>query len=129
MRARALLVALLVMGGVACTADDNGGGGGSTTTVGDSTTTTGTAAPLVADFRFEAILESSGDFCTPVGLELFDESTGEPTEWRWEFDDGEVLTEQNPTRDRVNYGEDVTLTVTRGDETDSVTQTIDGPVC
>ena len=129
MKARALLVALLVLGGVACTDDDNGGGGSTTVTAGPDTT--GNAAALVADFSFEIRLETpeTSDFCFPAGVDFTDKSTGDPTEWQWEFEDGEVLTDQNPSRDHVEYGEDVTLTVTRGDETDSATQTLDGPVC
>jgi PKD repeat protein len=50
-------------------------------------------------------------------------STGDPTRWRWQFPNGTVSVEQNPVLDMegVRPG-DVTLTVWRGDGSDSDTR-------
>jgi PKD repeat protein len=92
--------------------------------------TTVASAPLVADFTFQVQLDSSGPtFCVPSSVDFTDTSTGGPTAWKWTFDDGQILTDQNPHRDTVSYGESVTLTVTRGSATADVTKQLDGPVC
>jgi len=89
------------------------------------------AAPLVAAFSYEVEMETTGPTsCPATGVRFTDESEGGPTEWLWELGDGTTSTEQNPERtDAPAFGEEVTLTVTRGAASDSVTQTIEYAVC
>jgi FOG: PKD repeat len=48
----------------------------------------------------------------PVDVSFTDESSGSPTEWLWDFGDGFVSTDKNPTHQYSNGGSyDVTLTV------------------
>jgi PKD repeat protein len=61
----------------------------------------------------------------PLAVKFTDLSIGTPTAWKWDFGDGKGSTEQNPGHTFTTAGSfDVKLTVTRGDQTDSSTQTL-----
>ncbi len=52
---------------------------------------------------------------SPLPVQFFDDSTGTPTAWLWDFGDGATSTEQNPTHtytSAVSRTYDVKLTVT-----------------
>ena len=61
----------------------------------------------------------------PLKVVFTDKSIGGPTTWTWNFGDGTNSSEQNPVH-TFTSGEsyDVSLTVTRGDETDTSVQVI-----
>lgn len=81
---------------------------------------------LVADFEFSVKLDTTRPtFCPSVAVDFTDTSTGGPTTWHWTFPDGSASDEQHPTYEHgVHTPEEVTLTVGRGSETDSVTKTV-----
>lgn len=61
----------------------------------------------------------------PVTVTFTDTSLGDPTSWKWDFGDGATSTDRNPVHTFTAGGAfDVTLTVSRGDDTDSSTQVI-----
>lgn len=102
------LVGGVLLAGVGCSDDD--------------------AEPLRADFRWDMFNgESSGTACSFETTYFHDESKGAPTSWHWELPDGTTSSEQNPTVDTptptpgVGFG-DVTLTVRRGGDEDSITK-------
>jgi PKD repeat protein len=60
----------------------------------------------------------------PLGVAFTDTSSGSPTSWSWSFGDGGTSTAQNPTHDYNAAGTyDVTLTVSDGGTSDTVTRT------
>jgi PKD repeat protein len=60
----------------------------------------------------------------PLHVAFTDTSSGSPTSWSWSFGDGGTSTVQNPTHDYNAAGTyDVTLTVSDGSTSDSVTRT------
>ena len=62
---------------------------------------------------------------TPLVVKFTDMSTGSPESWNWSFGDGSISTEPTPVHAYSTPGTfDVTLTVTRGFNRDSSTQTI-----
>jgi hypothetical protein len=62
----------------------------------------------------------------PLTYSFTDESTGGPSEWLWEFGDGDTSTEQNPTHPYLAEGTyTVTLTATNAVDSDSITQDVD----
>jgi len=61
---------------------------------------------------------------SPLEVAFTDESTGSPTEWLWDFGDGDISTEQNPTHEYTDIGDfDVSLTVTNVAGSDNETKT------
>ena len=67
--------------------------------------------------------QTGGTACSFGRAQFSDRSTGDPTRWRWQFPNGTASAEQNPVLDMegVRSG-DVTLTVWRGDASDSDTR-------
>jgi PKD repeat protein len=54
-----------------------------------------------------------------------DQSTGDPSDWLWDFGDGNTATDQNPTHTYAKSGDHtVTLTVSDDQGSDTTTQTI-----
>jgi PKD repeat protein len=75
---------------------------------------------LVAKFAADP---SSGK--APLAVKFTDRSTGSPSAWSWNFGDGITSTEQNPSHTFTTAGSyDVKLTITRGTESASSTQTL-----
>jgi PKD repeat protein len=61
----------------------------------------------------------------PLAVKFTDRSIGGPTAWQWDFADGTTSTVQNPTHTFATSGSyDVKLTVTRGTDTATSTQTL-----
>jgi PKD repeat protein len=61
----------------------------------------------------------------PLAVMFTDKSLGSPTAWAWDFGDGMTSVEQFPTHTFTTAGAyDVKLTITRGTETASSTQTL-----
>lgn len=121
MRRRVLAALVATLALAACGGDDEGP---ATTT----TTTTAAAEPLVAAFSYEVDQEVTGPTSCPArAVLLTDESTGDPESWEWELPDGTTSTEQHP-RAAPEMGE-VTLTVRRGDESDSTTELVTWSLC
>ncbi|HEX7132477.1 MAG TPA: PKD domain-containing protein [Iamia sp.] len=82
----------------------------------------------MADFGYEVELGEVGPtYCPVAAIRFTDESTGDPTGWEWEFSDHTTSTEQNPTVRHELF--EATLTVSRGDETDTVTHPVSYAVC
>ncbi len=75
---------------------------------------------LVAAFDFSPATPETG-----VIVQFTDQSAGGPTSWRWNFGDGSQSTVQNPQHQFSNPGTyNVTLTVSNGSDTKSVTRTL-----
>ena len=85
---------------------------------------------LVADFEFTVDLDTTRPtFCPSVAVHFTDTSTGDPTTWHWTFPDGSTSEERHPTYEHgVDAPEEVTLTIGRGSETDSVTKAVQNEV-
>ncbi|MGA2122471.1 MAG: PKD domain-containing protein [Methanoregula sp.] len=61
----------------------------------------------------------------PLAVTFTDRSIGSPTAWQWDFADGSTSTVQNPTHTFASSGSyDVKLTITRGTDTATSTQTV-----
>jgi PKD repeat protein len=61
----------------------------------------------------------------PLTVKFTDKSVGDPTTWKWDFGDGSTSSDQNPVHTFTTGGAfDVTLEVTRGDESAKSTQVI-----
>jgi len=84
----------------------------------EDTFSIGIDRPLVADFSF------TGE--EGLTVSFFDESSGNPTTWRWDFGDGTApSTDRNPTHPYAEDGPyNVTLTVSNARANDSETKTI-----
>lgn len=125
-RVTALLlgVVALVLTTASCSSTDD-----DADTVGSQATASG--GDLVAAFSYDVDQQvTGGTSCPAVGVTFTDESEGDPTGWRWEFGDGSTSTEQDPERSIApENGEEVTLTVTRGGESDTVTEEVTFGVC
>ena len=81
---------------------------------------TGTASStgLVSDFTANPITGA-----VPLTVQFTDRSTGDITEWYWDFDDGETSTEQNPSHTYNNVGKyTVSLTVSDSEGSDTETK-------
>ena len=88
--------------------------------------------PLVADFSYEVSYdtERAGPTSCPLdGIQFTDESTGEPTAWEWDFGEGITSTEPDPLVEGEPPGAEVTLTVTRSEESDTTTEALTYSVC
>jgi len=74
---------------------------------------------LIADFTSSV---TSGK--APLKVTFTDESTGDPTKWKWDFGDGTTSSVQNPTHKYSEAGSyTVTLTATNNKGSDTVTRT------
>jgi PKD repeat protein len=74
---------------------------------------------VIADFAPSS--PDEGD--APFNVNFHDLSAGSPDAWMWDFGDGTQSLEENPTHLYASPGSySVTLTVTHGDQTDSVTR-------
>jgi PKD repeat protein len=75
----------------------------------------------VADFDWDP-----ATICPTTTVYFWDQSTGSPTSWSWDFDDGSAgSTAQNPTHVFPGVGTyDVTLTVSNTCGTDSITKQV-----
>lgn len=118
---RALLGAALLLGALVGCSDD-----------GDDDlsppTTDAPTEPLVASFTYEPDYEVTGPTSCPLrDITFTDTSDGGPEEWRWEFSDGSTSTEQNPVV--ATFISEATLTITRGDDSDSATEDVLISVC
>ena len=82
------------------------------------------------DYYSGAVFDSVGNSdtdSTTDNLTVFfiDYSFGNPTNWSWNFGDGETSTEQNPQHTYAETGDyDVTLTISSDDCENSLTQTV-----
>ncbi len=77
------------------------------------------SATLNAEFSFYVSNNCAGE------VQFYDNSTGSPTSWHWDFGDGSTSTEQNPVHYYSGIGNyDVTLTVQDDNGTSSVTHTV-----
>ncbi len=73
----------------------------------------------VADFSADKTTTAKGE-----EINFEDESTGEPTEWEWDFGDGNTSREQNPSHTYTTTGTyDVSLTVSNDYGEDTKTRT------
>ena len=73
----------------------------------------------VADFALDY---SAG--CGPLTADFTDQSTGVIDSWLWDFGDGQTSAEQNPSHEYTTGGVfDVSLTVTNGGGSDTMTMT------
>jgi hypothetical protein len=98
-------------GRITATAQAQGGGGTAT-----ATTEITIRVPPIANFDF-AVSNRTVSFT--------DHSTGNPTSWSWDFDDGATSAAQNPTHTFPAAGSyDVTLRVTNAFGEDELTQTV-----
>jgi len=76
--------------------------------------------PVTASFVWSPLNPQPGDT-----VQFTDQSSGAPTAWSWTFGDGTSSTQQNPTKQYAAIGTyGVTLTVFRGGESSSTTQSI-----
>jgi PKD repeat protein len=91
---------------------------------GSSDTTKAAYITVQGDLVSKFIMNpSSGK--APLTVAFTDRSTGSPTAWLWEFNDGSTSNEQNPAHAFATGGSyDVKLTITRGTETASSFQTL-----
>ena len=73
----------------------------------------------VADFNWSQTAD-------PLTYSFTDESTGGPTEWLWDFGDGDTSIEQSPTHPYLVEGSyTVTLTATNAVDSDSISHQVD----
>jgi PKD repeat protein len=92
--------------------------GDTATEVKDNFIAVGQAAPLEAEFSTLSRLGSDR-----AVVNFIDQSTGDITEWEWDFGDGQTSTEQNPVHVYEERGiYDVTLTVSGPGGTDTETE-------
>ncbi|MBP1768565.1 MAG: hypothetical protein H6P98_2680, partial [Candidatus Aminicenantes bacterium] len=85
-----------------------------------STDTEKPAGALDASFTFSPASPVTGET-----VRFTDRSSGAPSAWRWSFDDGTTGTAQNPSHAFQVAGiYTVTLTISKGSLTDSVSQTV-----
>jgi PKD repeat protein len=89
------------------------------------------ATDLVADFTYEPDYEATGPTSCPLrDIQFTDESAGDPETWDWSFMAfGDETTSTEPDPRVTTRLTEATLTVTRGDETDSVTKEIQTVEC
>jgi PKD repeat protein len=81
-------------------------------------TGTNTSTVLVSNFTANPLTGA-----VPLSVQFTDQSTGDITEWYWDFDDGETSTEQNPSHTYNNVGKyTVSLTVSGSEGSDTETK-------
>jgi gliding motility-associated-like protein len=62
--------------------------------------------------------------CSPIIVNFTDQSTGNPSTWKWDFGNGSTSTKQNPSTSFINPGTyNVSLTVTNANGTNTITKT------
>lgn len=131
-RARSLLPVVAVVGSLllgACSSDTTGSPA-STSTTAASSSATAAGPPLVASFEVDIDYDTTRPTSCPLqSITFTDTSTGEPTAWSWEFPDGSTSAEASPVvtpepGDKGDWYGEVTLTITRGDDTDVATEEI-----
>ncbi|MEQ1786293.1 MAG: PKD domain-containing protein [Acidimicrobiales bacterium] len=87
-------------------------------------------APLHADFSAQFEQPATGPTsCPVVAIRFTDESIGGPTRWRWTFGDGSTSDLRHPTWEPGAVVAEVTLTVSRGDDEDSITRMVSTHEC
>jgi PKD repeat protein len=74
---------------------------------------------LTAAFSYSPASPSAGQLVT-----FTDQSTPAPSGWQWNFGDGSTSTAQNPTHAFAQGSYNVTLTVTAGPSSNSITKTV-----
>jgi hypothetical protein len=110
------LIKLLALAAVCLASCTNDGGGGD--------------SRLHAAFSAEFDHATTGPTSCPVtAIRFKDETTGDPTEWEWQFPDGGTSNEQHPIWETNSVVAEVTLTVRRGDDHDSIIEEIDTVQC
>jgi PKD repeat protein len=86
---------------------------------------TKTAYVTVTDNLVSKYIADPSSGKAPLEVTFTDRSTGTPTAWLWDFNDGTTSTVQNPTHIFADGGSyDVKLTITRGTDTASSFQTL-----
>jgi len=91
-----------------------------TSALGVNVTATFEQAPPAPDANFTWSQRAG-----TMTVDFTDSSTQSPASWSWDFDDGTSSTQANPSHTYTQAGQyDVSLTVTNGGGTDSVTQQI-----
>ncbi len=127
MRLAVLAIGAVLLVGCSSATDTPSDSPSSSRSVVDTTTA---AQPLLASFTFDFDQNvTSPTSCPITAIRLTDRSRGEPTAWLWAFPDGSISTEQNPViHGDMAFG-DVQLTVTRGDDSDTITKLVSEVVC
>jgi PKD repeat protein len=78
-----------------------------------------TSTSLNAEFSSYVANNCAGE------VQFFDNSSGSPTSWHWDFGDGNTSTEQNPVHNYSSTGDyNVTLTVSNNTDTSSISHTV-----
>ena len=126
LRVASVALLLLVAGG--CTSDKSEGRPPARS---DVTSESKPSRTLSARFAYDVQREFVDPTnCPARSVQFKDTSLGSPTGWRWDFGDGSTSSERNPLRDPPSRaGEAVTLTVTQGDESASVTKVVNYGPC
>ncbi len=63
------------------------------------------------------------DGCSPLAVNFFDNSSGSPTSWLWDFGNGQTSTQQNPSASYINPGlYNVTLIASNATSSDTLTR-------
>ncbi len=80
---------------------------------------------LVASFRFETSIDSADCPAPSISVRFIDRSTGGPTEWWWDFGDGDNSKQQHQRHCYSTSGmRSVTLTVSNGEELASTSKIV-----
>ena len=83
------------------------------------------SSPLVANFTTNITADGINIGRAPLSIQFNDTSTGSPTNWTWEFGDGNTSIEQNPFYTYHQPGNyTVNLTVSNAHDSNSTNQTI-----
>lgn len=92
-------------------------------TSGLATGSSGTATVTIENRAIVAAFSVVKDGLTAI---FTDDSSGDPTQWQWDFGDGSTSTEQDPVHAYAETGAYlVTLTVSNPNGSDSVTETLE----
>jgi PKD repeat protein len=125
-----IVVLAVALGLAGCSSD--GAATDTSSTTGSPTTA---AAPLVASFEIDVDLDTTRPTSCPLrSITFTDTSQGQPMEWAWAFPDGSTSDERSPVvtpdaGESSDWNGEVTLTVTRGDETNTASDEIELPTC